>query len=255
MYIGLLTSLFGGAGPGWSEDATCSIISLSLSISSFLVNIFAIGMLVNKMTRPDPKIEISTKLVLKTRDGIPIIQFRYMSGHGNRLTNLKAFMFAYVPKKSLEGESYVAHRVLEVETGHKGGVIVVNGNHYLNEASPLFGEDFSNFKGFIEVIMEGFDMFLGCVVKESRHYSHRDLYVGYDFADAYIVDPLDVVLKSAKGTINVDLKRMSEVKEMDAKWKAVLFETLKTNRQHVESRSAVHKDNLLQKHRSYGAIA
>lgn len=146
IYVGLLTSLFGGMGPLWNETTTCAITYMIVSMSSFLINIFAISTLVNKITQPEPKLAISSTAVIKTRDGVPVFQVRYASRNGNRLSDISVRMCSYCPSQSAEGEQYVSIKELASETGKTGGWAVQSANHFITDDSPIYGSNFNEFK-------------------------------------------------------------------------------------------------------------
>lgn len=239
IYIGLLTSLFGGMGPLWNEDVTCAITYMIVSMSSFLINIFAISMLVSKMTQPDPEAVLSSNAIIKTRNGVPVFQVRHVSAHGHLLTNVSIRMYSFLPTKTLEGETFVGVKEMKAEISHRGGVIVMAGNHYIDEDSPIYGADFTNFKGFIEVIVTAYDEFLGCELSTTETYDMSNIKAGYDFADPYLVRP-QVYLQSLHdknpSKIEINVNKIGDVVPLAPESGKILEQVLKTHFEIVQEK-------------------
>jgi hypothetical protein len=248
IYVGLLTSLFGGMGPLWDEDPVCSSTYLVVSMSGFTINAFAIGMLVSKMTSPDPKIAVSDFAIIKSRHGRLVFQVRFMSAHGNKLTGLNISMHGFLPSVTPEGENFVQLQAIPCDCTHRGGVMPVAITHTIDEKSPIFGTKFTEIKGFIEVVIEGFDENLGCTARAVGVYDVSNIRVGYDFDNMYIVKPFEVLSDQSK-TMDMDLSKLSNLVALSPDWKRlteqlVAEQHLKAEEMDAERRREVeHKKN------------
>lgn len=93
-----MSRLLGGEGPALRGGDTCSVVSLLATFMSFIVNVFGVGLVINKFTQSRPKIKISDVGIIKQRDGTFVFQTRYISLNGHLLTNCTAKMSSYIKR-------------------------------------------------------------------------------------------------------------------------------------------------------------
>ena len=96
LLVMVVSRLLGGEGPALSDNVSCPVISLCTTFVSFGINVVGVGLVINKFTQPKPKILMSQTAVMKQRDGVIVIQARYISAHGHLFTNVTAKMSTYI---------------------------------------------------------------------------------------------------------------------------------------------------------------
>jgi hypothetical protein len=197
---------------------------------------------VNKMTQPRPELLLASSAVLKLRNGLLLLQWRYISPQGHYFTDIQVKIISFLEKTSIEGEAFLEIKELCCETSYRGGVMPVNINHYITRDSPLYGTDFANMNGWLEVMVSGFDEFLGAKVNSAMLYSTDNLKVGYTYEDCYITSPRDVHLAELAGNkrqIEVDITRLSHVRPLEDTWRGVVATALQAAKQQRETRHQV----------------
>jgi hypothetical protein len=252
VYLRLLSALFGGLGPLWNQNGVCSSAYLGLSVSSFLINVFAVGMLINKMTRPDPQLTIADTAIIKTRNGRPLFQTRFISGQGNKLTSIRVGIFVAHPMTSLEGEAFMRVSEAASEVWHRGGIIPLSVNHHIVDGSPLYGADLLSFRGYIEVVVEAYDSFLGCVVKDSMVYDASNIRIAYDYDDMVIVGPRAVLAADARGgdprrrpMVELNARQLGAVHPLAPQWRQLCEGTLRKLAAASAAQAAVDASNIM----------
>lgn len=238
LLLGTVSRLLGGEGPQLLDGPCCPAVALVTTTVCFVVNVFGVGLVINKFTQPKTKLLVSRTAVLKQRDGAFVLQARYLSAYGHALTNATAKISSYVhrcvaicpcslypvqslltllylSRKTEEGEGFVEIKLLHAETPYRGGVFPMNVSHEINVQSPLFGllpEAFA-----FEVFISAFDEVLGEVVNASQVYEGGagDVKVAYEFDDCFLVSAATAMADSSKKVV-IDAARLSAVKPLGA---------------------------------------
>ena len=96
LLLGAVSRLLGGEGPQLQEGPCCPVVSLVTTFVCFAVNVFGVGLVINKFTQPKTKLLVSRTAILKQRDGAFVLQTRYLSAYGHGLTNVTAKISSYV---------------------------------------------------------------------------------------------------------------------------------------------------------------
>ena len=191
--------------------------------------------MVNKMTQPQPKLAVSQNAVVKMRNGILMLQCRNVSPHGHYVTDLSVKMVSFINTTSLEGDDYMEIKELRSECVHRGGVMPTNMNHFITKDSPLYGVDFKNFNGWIEVIVSGFDEFLGTRVSECMLYGTQNIKVGCELRNC-IITTMQTVVKDPSKKVEVDLLKFHNVDPVSENWRRVIEIALHAAKTQRESR-------------------
>ena len=224
----------GGNPPDMAESGVCPYISVLMTLSAFLINVMGIGLMVNKMTQPSPKLNLSDKAIVKMRNGLLILQARCVSPYGHYVTDLQVKMVSFLQTTSLEGESYMEIKELKAECSHRGGGIPLNLTHEITRESALFGIDLENFNGWIEVIITGHDRFLGTKVEECMLYGTESIMVGYTFEDCFIKYPSKAA--STNSPVEVNMRSFHRVECPESNKISVVRSALRAAKSERESK-------------------
>jgi inward rectifier potassium channel len=185
-----------------------------LSFLSTLLNTMFAGLMFIKFVTPIAKIEFSDVLTLSNVNGLPCLQLRCgnCDGHANPLNDVSArltvtYVIIYHDEK---GSSH--------QLGHTSDLKLLNDHrhslaepwtlrHVVDETSPLFGLDFSEYPGssIIEfrVCVNAVQEITKTGISEQTGYKLEDLLIGHTFVDQMKWD------WEAK-TIHCDYAKMSE---------------------------------------------
>lgn len=207
-----------------------------MTLAAFLINVLGIGLVVNKMTQPQPKLVVSRNAVVKMRNGILMFQCRNISPHGHYVTDLSVKMVSFINTTSLEGDDYMEIKELRSECVHRGGVMPTNMNHFITKDSPLYGVDFKNFNGWIEVIVSGFDEFLGTRVSECMLFGTQNIRIGCELKNCFITT-VQTVVKDPSRKVEVDMVQFHNVEPVSEKWKGVIELALSAAKTQRESKN------------------
>lgn len=189
------------------------------------------------MTQPKPELQMSDNAIIKMRNGLLLFQVRFISPHGHYFTDMSVKMVSFMRMQSLEGESYMQIKELTTDCCHRGGNMPVNANHYITRDSALYGIDFSDFGGWVEVILTGYDEFLGARVTSCQLYGAHNINVGYDYDSCFITGMTDAV--KGNKAVEVDMNRFHRVSPCDRKWQEVIDKALAAAKEQRDSRKAL----------------
>ena len=228
-YMLSMSLILGGGGPSLNETGTCALFSLFSTAIAFVTDIGVIAVFVNKVTHPQSDILFSKYFVVRNRNGKTLLQFRFINSFGHVMLEVEVRAFYYYQTVSLEGESYTAIQELTVDCSNYGGSYPLNVNVVIDEDSPLWGEDFSNFHGSLHISLTGFDASLQTSVTKERSYTKEHLRVGHKYMACLDKGPGEAAASNSR--MEVSLERFHSTEEESEEQRVLLLRTLQRRKQ------------------------
>eukprot|EP00602_Paraphysomonas_sp_CaronLab_P013015 CAMPEP_0185043612 /NCGR_PEP_ID=MMETSP1103-20130426/42998_1 /TAXON_ID=36769 /ORGANISM="Paraphysomonas bandaiensis, Strain Caron Lab Isolate" /LENGTH=231 /DNA_ID=CAMNT_0027583803 /DNA_START=523 /DNA_END=1218 /DNA_ORIENTATION=+ len=184
-----------------------------------------IGLVVSKLRTPHPAGQLSKYAIVKLRNGQLLFQCRFYCPLGHYMSDMSVKMVSVINTISYEGENYSEVKYLNAQTLHRGGSVATNCSHVIDKSSPLYGVDLNNFSGYIEVVVSGYDTFLGVHHSETIRYPPSNIKIGYDFDNCYTVSPSEAMERGQK--IVIDASKFSNIVGVPEKYRIAALESLR----------------------------
>lgn len=240
--------IVGGGGPVIKQTGCCPAMSLLATMINFITDSLLLAIFVQRITSPKATIRISDTMLLKMRNNTLLFQLRVMNEFGHALENVVVSASLYRPAVSEEGEDYTEIYPIEFQSSYVCHA-PMNVSHFIDDTSPLFGEDLENFRGAIEVSVSGLDSTLGATASRTMVYNSSVLKIGHQFESVFIEGPKEVI-DGAAAKLSVNAAKLSSTEplsdEIVVKLKSVIALNISQKLQYGISFPAVHKLNASQ---------
>lgn len=197
-----------GAHPG---GRGADLVSCLQAYCGFLSLAVMSGLTFAKFSVPQARVMFAHRMVVRTRNGVPTLQFRMANARSNAIVEARVQLTAIYDLRTSEGESSRKLQGLELTLPVLPVFSLSNlGVHVLDESSPLFGWGEAEFRAHdvdFVATMVGLDETVHQTVQARCAWSYEDVRWNHRF--------LDVVRRHEGGEILLDLTSFHETRPLE----------------------------------------
>ncbi len=186
------------------------VVTIESILGILTVGSFA-GVAFARLSRPTARVLFSEKIVIRTRNGVPHLQFRIANWRTNLIIEATLRVYVLATQRTTEGEVLRTPVELKlVRASNPVFFLTWTAMHAIDEASPFFGEgaiaQLAAEKTPIYASLNGYDQTLGQTVHAYAEYSVDDIVPNARFADVITVRP--------DGVRDIDFSRFNDVEPL-----------------------------------------